>query len=329
MKKAIITGIGGQDGSYLAELLLEKGYEVHGVELPVPQDIRCNLVKNIEHLGDKVTTHFISLLDRQVVWSLVEKIDPDECYHLAASSFVSYDPNDEFETLQNNILGTHNILSAISGLSSGCRIFFAGSSELFGQAGSAPQDENTPFNPRSVYGITKLTGYNLVKYYREHHRIFACSGIFFNHESPRRGLQYVTRKITSTAAKIKLGLEEKLFLGNLDALRDWGYAPDYVQAIWLMLQKDEPVDYVLSTGQTHSVRDFVKIAFQHLDLDYQNYVEIEPIFFRSLEEVPLVGRPDKAQRELGWVPSKSFEEVVVEMVEHDLALLSSPLKKYI
>lgn len=316
MKRALVTGIGGQDGSYLAELLLDKGYEVHGIELPdVP-------LPNLAGIESRIALHRGSLLQADWLQRVVQGAAPDECYHLAASSFVSYRFEDEAKILENNIGGTHNLLAALKQQAPRCRFFFASTSEMFGAVEQAPQCETTPFRPRSVYGISKVAGHQLVEYYRRQHGLFACTGILYNHESPRRGLNFVTRKITSTAAKIKLGLESKLVLGNLDAERDWGYAPDYVRAMWLMLQHAEPLDMVIATGQKHTVRDFVSQAFAQVALDYRDYVEVSQEYFREKEAVPLLGDAARARDVLGWKPSRPFADIVREMVQHDLELHS-------
>jgi GDPmannose 4,6-dehydratase len=256
MKKALITGITGQDGSYLAEFLLEKGYAVHGMVRRVAIADPEHRLWRIKHLLDTIVLHSASLESYASIFGVVEKVQPDECYHLAAQSFVSYSFDDEFSTINTNINGTHHVLSAIKNRAPDCRVYFAGSSEMFGHAVETPQHEQTPFHPRSAYGISKVAGFDLTRNYREAHHLFACSGILFNHESPRRGFEFVTRKITSAVAKIKRGLSKELRLGNLEAKRDWGYARDYVQAMWLMLQQDQPDDYVIATSVSHSVREF-------------------------------------------------------------------------
>ena len=315
MKKVLITGIGGQDGSYLAELLLSKGYEVHGIELvgvPLP---------NLAQIETQLKLHKGSLLDAEWLTDLLQRISPDECYHLAAASFVSFRFEDEAKILKNNIEGTHNLLASLKTSSPLCRFFFAGTSEMFGNVDCSPQCEGSLFKPRSVYGISKVAGHNLVGYYRQQHSFWACTGILYNHESPRRGAAFVTRKITSTAARIKLGLENKLVLGNLDAERDWGYSPDYVNAMWLMLQAESPRDYVLSSGKLHTVREFTHAAFSAVGLDYRDYVEVSQEFYREKEHIPLCGDPRKAKSELGWQSSLSFQDMVSEMVQNDLLLL--------
>jgi len=320
MKKALITGIAGQDGSYLAELLLSKGYEVHGVVRRIAIEDTEHKLKNLRPVLDRIHLHVASLDNVLSMIKVIKDLVPDECYHMASSSFVSYSFEDEISILNNNVNSTHYLLAALREFAPSCRVYFAGTSEMFGNVASAPQDENTPFNPRSIYGISKVAGYHLVKNYRQQYGLFACTGILYNHESPRRGYEFVTRKIVSSAVKIKLGLQETLSLGNLDAYRDWGYAPDYVQAMWLMLQADAPDDYVVATGETHSVRDFVAAAFSALGLDYEKHVKVDPSFFRPAEKVPLCGNPAKAAERLGWRRTKSFMEIVEEMVAGEIAL---------
>ncbi len=317
-KKALITGLAGQDGSYLAELLLSKGYEVHGIVRRIAIEDVEHKLKNISHLIDRITLHTASLDNVLSLIKTVRNVSPDECYHLAASSFVSYSFEDEISILNNNVNSTHYLLAAIKEFAPQCRVYFAGTSEMFGTVSHSPQDETTPFNPRSIYGISKVASYHLVKNYREQYGLFACSGILYNHESSRRGYEFVTRKIVSAAVKIKLGLQEELVLGNLDACRDWGYAPDYVNAMFLMLQADHPNDYVVATGETHSVREFVGIAFSCLDLDYEKYVRVDPKFFRPAEKVQLCGDPKKSEQTLGWTRTRQFAEIVQEMVEQEM-----------
>lgn len=317
-KKALITGITGQDGSYLAEFLLTKGYEVHGIVRRVAFEDPEHRMWRIRHILDKLILHSASLESYASIFKAVENIRPDECYHLAAQSFVSYSFEDEFSTINININGTHHILSAIKEKSPECRFYFAASSEMFGLAKETPQKEDTPFHPRSPYGISKVAGFHLTRNYREAYDIFACNGILFNHESPRRGFEFVTRKITSSASKIKLGLATELRLGNLDAKRDWGYAGDYVQAMCLMLQHDKPDDYVISTGESHSVKDLLKLAFDYLKLNYEDYVVIDEKLYRPAEVNLLMGDFSKAERILGWRPKVRFEELVEMMVKTDL-----------
>lgn len=293
-KKALITGIAGQDGSYLAELLLSKGYEVHGIVRRIAIEDTEHKLKNLSGIHDKIFLHVASLDNVLSLIKTIKELVPDECYHLAASSFVSYSFEDEISILNNNVDSTHYLLAAIREFSPKCRIYFAGSSEMFGNADHSPQDESTPFNPRSIYGISKVAGYHLLKNYREQYGLFGCAGLLYNHESPRRGYEFVTRKIVSSAVKIKLGLENALTLGNLDAFRDWGYAPDYVNAMWHMLQDNSPDDYVVATGETHSVREFVETAFSYLDLDYKKFVKIDPKLYRPSEKIQLCGNPSKS-----------------------------------
>ncbi|MBW2064685.1 MAG: GDP-mannose 4,6-dehydratase [Deltaproteobacteria bacterium] len=318
MKKALITGITGQDGSYLAELLLEKGYEVHGIVRRVAIEQPQARMWRIRHLLDRIKIHSASMESYASIFEIVSKVKPDECYHLAAQSYVSYSFEDEFSTINTNLNGTHYILSAVKRQAPGCKFYFAASSEMFGNARESPQNENTPFHPRSPYGISKLAGFELTRNYREAYGLFALSGILFNHESPRRGAEFVTRKITSSAAKIKLGLENEIRLGNLDAKRDWGHSRDYVRAMWLMLQQDEPEDYVIASGKARSVRDFLETAFDYLGLDYEEYLVIDDQLFRPSEVNVLQGDASKARRKLNWHPLISFDEMVTEMVDSDL-----------
>jgi len=321
MKRALITGVNGQDGSYLAELLLAKGYEVHGVVRRDAMEDPVHRLVNIAGVRGDIRLHVGSLDNHLSIYKIVAAVRPDECYHLASSSFVSYSFEDESSIVANNFNATHSLLSSLKELASACRVYFAGSSEMFGDAKASPQSEATPFNPRSVYGISKLAAFHLARNYREHHRMFVAAGILYNHESPRRGHQFVTRKISSTVAKIKLGRAQNLSLGNIDARRDWGYAPDYVRAMYAMLQQDAPGDYVVATGVTHTVKQFLKAAFAVVDLDPERYVSVNPEHFRPSEAVSLCGDASLARRELGWAPSKTFEQVVEEMVLADLRLL--------
>lgn len=317
-RKALITGITGQDGSYLAEFLLSKGYEVHGIIRRVALEDPEHRLRRIQHILDKLNLHTASLESYASLFRVIENLKPDECYHLAAQSFVSYSFEDEFSTINTNINGTHYVLSAIKENVPECRFYFAASSEMFGNADATPQNEDTRFHPRSPYGISKVAGFHLTRNYREAYDIFACSGILFNHESPRRGYEFVTRKITSVAAKIKRGLAAELRLGNLAAKRDWGYAGDYVSAMWLMLQQDAPDDYVIATGVAHSVKDYVSICFDYVNLNYEDYVVIDENLYRPAEVNILQGDYTKAERKLGWKPSVGFEELVEMMVKADL-----------
>lgn len=318
-KKALITGITGQDGSYLAEFLLSKGYEVHGIVRRVALEDPTHRTWRINHIRNKITLHSASLESYASIFNIIEKIRPDECYHLAAQSFVSYSFEDEFSTMNTNINGTHAILSALKERASKCRFYFAGSSEMFGVAPQSPQNENTPLFPRSSYGISKLAGFHLTRNYREAYSMFACSGILFNHESPRRGFEFVTRKITNAVARIKMGLDKELRLGNLDAKRDWGFAGDYVKAMWLMLQQEKPDDFVAATGETHTIREFLELAFGHAGLDWHPFVREDPMFYRPAEIYELRGDYSKARKILKWEPATSFRELVCMMVDSDLA----------
>lgn len=318
MKKALITGITGQDGSYLSELLLEKGYEVHGVVRRVALEHPQARMWRIRHVLDQLHIHSASLESYASLFDIIADIKPDECYHLAAQSFVSYSFEDEFSTINTNLNGTHYVLSAIKRQASECKFYFAASSEMFGNVKETPQNENTPFHPRSPYGISKMAGFELTRNYREAYGLFALSGILFNHESPRRGAEFVTRKITSAAARIKLGLDREIRLGNLEAKRDWGHSRDYVRAMWLMLQENEPKDYVIATGESHSVQEFLETAFNYLNLDYRDYLIVDKELYRPSEVNILVGDASKARQELKWHPAVSFEELVKEMVDSDL-----------
>jgi GDPmannose 4,6-dehydratase len=317
-RKALISGITGQDGSYLAELLLAKGYVVHGIVRRVAIEDPEHRLWRIKHLLDEVELHPASLESYPSIFRVLANVRPDEVYHLAAQSFVSYSLEDEFSTLNTNINGTHYLLATLREVTPQARFYFAGSSEMFGEAGVSPQNEQTPFHPRSAYGISKLAGFELTRNYREAYRLHASSGILFNHESERRGFEFVTRKITSHAARIKLGLARELRLGNLDACRDWGHAREYVRAVWLMLQQKDPDDYVIATGESHSVREFLDAAFSYLGLDYKEHVIIDPKLYRPAEINLLMGDCSKARDRLGWTYSRTFKSLVHEMVEADL-----------
>jgi GDPmannose 4,6-dehydratase len=322
VKKALITGITGQDGSYLSELLLGKGYEVHGIVRRVALEHPQARMWRIRHLLDKIQIHSASMESYASIFNIISEIKPDECYHLAAQSFVSYSFEDEFSTIDTNLNGTHYVLSSLKRQAPDCRLYFAASSEMFGNVRETPQNENTPFHPRSPYGISKMAGLELTRNYREAYNMFALSGILFNHESPRRGAEFVTRKISLAATRIKFGAEKEIRLGNLEAKRDWGHAKDYVKAMWLMLQQDEPDDYVIATGTSHSVRDFLETAFNHVGLDYHDYLVIDDELYRPSEVNILEGDASKARKKLGWSPQVSFEELVREMVEGDLKWFS-------
>ncbi|OGR84403.1 MAG: GDP-mannose 4,6-dehydratase [Elusimicrobia bacterium RIFCSPLOWO2_01_FULL_54_10] len=323
MKRALITGITGQDGSYLAEFLLSKGYEVHGIVRRVAMEDPEHRLWRIKHFMNDLKLHAASLESFPSIYKVVRETGPDECYHLAAQSFVSYSFEDEFSTMNTNINGTHFMLAAIKELTPNCRFYFAASSEMFGKVEQVPQTEKTRLHPRSTYGISKVAGYDLTRNYREAYDLHASSGILYNHESPRRGFEFVTRKITSHAAKIKLGLAKELQLGNLEAKRDWGHARDYVQAMWLMLQQNKPEDYVIATGETHSVREFCDLAFRQVGLDYKKFVKIDPAFYRPAEVELLLGNAAKAKKKLKWKSKTPFKNLVKEMVETDIELLKS------
>ena len=331
-RSALITGITGQDGSYLAEHLLSLGYEVHGIVRRVAADDQQQRLSRIRHLlgassprgdrtGSAIHLHPASLENYASIFNVFSQTRFDECYHLAAQSFVAESFVDGFSTMNTNTMGTHYVLAAVREQQPECRVYFAGSSEMFGKVREMPQSEGTPFHPRSPYGISKVSGFHLTRNYRESYDMFCCSGILFNHESPRRGLEFVTRKITSTAARIKCGLANELRLGNLDASHDWGHADDYVKAMHLMLQQDEPDDYVIATGETHTVREFCELAFAEVSLDYRDFVRVDEAFFRPAEVHILVGDASKARRELGWEPRTKFADLVREMVAADLELV--------
>lgn len=343
MKRALITGITGQDGSYLAEFLLEKGYEVHGIVRRIAAEDINNRLNRINHLRDKIKLHPGNVENYSRVIEILDKVQPDECYHLAAQSFVHESFEDSFSTFMVNIDGTLAILNAIQKRRPKCKLYFAASSEMFGKVLESPQKEKTPFYPRSPYGITKVAGFELTRNFRESYGLFACSGILFNHESPRRGFEFVTRKITSSIAKIKKGQDNILTLGNLEAKRDWGFAGDYVEAMWLMLQQESPKDYVVSTGETHSIKDFLDLAFDHVNLKYElvdlhNLSEDEadkkvnelrnqkdkifviqhPRYYRPAEVNLLLGDSSKIRAELGWNHKTDLKSLVQMMLDNDL-----------
>lgn len=318
MKKALITGITGQDGSYLTELLLSKGYEVHGIVRHVALEHPQARMWRIRHLIDRIHIHSASMESYASIFNIIAEIQPDECYHLAAQSYVSYSFEDEFSTINTNLNGTHYVLSALKRQAPNCRFYFAASSEMFGKVKESPQTEETPFHPRSPYGISKMAGFELTRNYREGYGMFALSGILFNHESPRRGGEFVSRKISSSAAKIKLGLEKQIYLGNLEAKRDWGHAKDYVNAMWLMLQQEEPEDFVVATGTSHSVEEFLEAAFNHVSLNYRDHLVLDENLYRPAEVKLLQGNAANARKKLNWSPSISFQEIIIEMVDRDL-----------
>lgn len=316
-KKALITGVTGQDGSYLAEVLLQQGYEVIGM---VRRTSTVNF-QRIRHIQDKLILAQGDLLDQSSLVDIIREHRPQEVYNLAAQSFVPTSWKQPVLTGEFTALGVTRVLEAIRMVDPTMRFYQASSSEIFGKVREVPQTEKTPFYPRSPYGVAKVYGHWITVNYRESYDIFACSGILFNHESPRRGLEFVTRKVTHSAAKIKLGLAKELHLGNLDAQRDWGFAGDYVKAMWLMLQQDRPDDYVIATGKTHSVRQLCREAFSHLGLNWQDHVVVDPAFIRPADVDQLVGDTSKARQVLGWKPAVEFSELIAMMVESDLALL--------
>lgn len=323
-KKALITGITGQDGSYLAEYLLDLGYEVHGLVRRVALEAPERRVERISHIMDQITLHAASLESYPSIFHVISQHNFDECYHLAAQSFVAESFADGFSTMNTNINGTHYVLAAIRELRPECRFYFAGSSEMFGNVNEVPQKETTLLQPRSPYGISKVAGFHLTRNYREAYGLFGVSGILFNHESPRRGFEFVSRKTTSTVARIKLGLASELRIGNLEAKRDWGHAIDYVRAMHLMLQQPEADDFVIATGETHSVRELCEVAFAEADLDYREFVKVDERYYRPAEVDLLVGDASKAAKLLGWQPTYSFRELIREMVREDLRKQRQP-----
>ena len=324
MKIALITGITGQDGSYLAELLLDKGYQVHGIR----RRTSAFNTGRIDHLyrdwhdhNARLFLHYGDVTDSSILIKLIERVQPDEVYHLAAQSHahVSFDMAEHTGDVTG--LGTVRVLDAIRTLGSSAKFYQAGSSEMFGKVRESPQNETTPFYPRSPYAVAKVFAHWSTVNYRESYGLFACNGIMFNHESPRRGETFLTRKVTRAVARIKAGQQDKLYLGNLDAQRDWGYAQEYVEAMWLMLQQEEPDDYVIATGETYSVREFVELAFEYVDLDWRDHVEIDPKYRRPAEVDLLVGDASKARKRLGWATKTKFRDLVRLMVDADVALL--------
>ena len=322
-KRALITGITGQDGSYLADWLLSQDYEVHGVVRRVAIEDPERRFTRIRGILDDIKLHSANLESYPSLFHILSKNQFDECYHLAAQSFVAESFADGIATMGTNVSGTHYLLAGLRELQPDCRFYFAGSSEMFGRVNTVPQNEETRFHPRSAYGISKVTGFELTRNYREEYEMFCSSGILFNHESPRRSFEFVTRKITSAVARIKLGMQDELKLGNLDSRRDWGHAKDYVRAMHSMLQQDLPEDYVVATGETHTVREFCEYAFGHAGLNYEDHVVLDPQFFRPAEKHLLVGDFTKARKQLGWAPEIGFEELVCEMVDADIEYLSA------
>lgn len=345
-KKALITGITGQDGSYLAELLLKKGYEVHGLIRRVAAENGDQRLSRIFHIKDKIHLHPGTLESHGRILEIFDEIKPNECYHLASQSFVQESFEDCFTTFNTNINGTHHVLSALKRKSPNCKFYFAATSEMFGKVKETPQNENTKFHPRSPYGISKVAGFDLTRNYREAYNIFGCSGILFNHESPRRGFEFVTRKITKTIAEIKSGFTNLLVLGDLNAKRDWGYAGDYVEAMWAMLQQEKPDDYVIATGENRTIKELIDSAFKCVNLDYEIvdlhektpdeadkeieklkqqknkiFVIQHPRFYRPAEVYELRGDSTKARQILGWKPKVSFNELVEMMVKNDMGII--------
>ena len=316
-KIALITGISGQDGSYLAELLIKKKYKVYGICSPYK---KVNF-ENLKNIRKKIVIKKIDINNYSKIKKIIKNLKPAEVYHLAAQSFINYKFEDEFFNLNPNINGTHYLLSAIKNFSTKTKFYFAASSEIFGNSVKKKQDENTKFNPRSAYGISKVTGYHLTKNYREAYGIFACSGILYNHESPRRNKNFVTRKITYNLAKIHKNKKHKIFLGNINSKRDWGHAKDYVDAMWKMLQQNKPQDFVIGTGKLHSVKDFLKIAFGYFGLDYRKYIIIDKKFYRKNDKYILRANINKATKILKWKPKINFKSLVNEMVINDINLV--------
>ncbi len=316
--KALITGISGQDGSYLAELLLEKGYEVHGIIRRVALEDETHRLWRLRNIKKNIILHSGSLESFPSLAKIINKVQPNEIYHLAAQSYVANSFEDEFSTLNTNINGTHYVLASLKEFAPNSKFYFAGSSEMFGKTVETPQNEKTKFYPRSAYGISKVTGFELTRNYREAYNIFACTGILFNHESPRRGFEFVTRKISLAAAKIKNNLQKELRLGNIKAKRDWGHAKDYVKAMWLMLQQGKASDFVIGSGEQHSVEDFLSEAFKYVGLNFKDYLTVDKKFFRPAEVETLLADPNFAKKRLNWKPKTSFTNLVHEMVESDL-----------
>ena len=318
-KRALITGITGQDGSYLAEFLLARGYEVHGMVRRSSEE----KFDRIAHLGEKITLHQGDLLDQFSIAALLAKGEPSEIYNLAAQSFVPTSWNQPVLTGEFTALGVTKMLEAVRHTTPRARFYQASSSEMFGRVHESPQSETTPFYPRSPYGVAKVYGHFITVNYRESFNLFAASGILFNHESPRRGLEFVTRKVTNGVARIKRGLSSDLRLGNLDARRDWGFAGDYVEAMWKMLQADQPEDYVIATNETHTVRELCEVAFSHVGLDWRDYVKVDPLYIRPAEVDLLMGNPTKAKRQLHWEPKVNFKALIEMMVDADVARLTT------
>jgi GDPmannose 4,6-dehydratase len=317
VKRALITGITGQDGSYLSELLLNKGYEVHGL---VRKESYANKdkLKNIKHIKENLILHQGEVSNYATIYKLFSRIEFNECYHLSGVSFVDYSLESTRLIMDANFNSTSCLLDVITKVSKKCKIFYAGSSEMFGNPSVTPQTEETPFNPKTIYGISKVTSYYLLKQYREKENIFTCTGIIYNHESPRRGGEFVTKKIITSAIKIKKGLQKELYLGNIDAQRDWGYAPDYVEAMWKIMQQKAPDDFIISTGKLHSVREFTQMVFLYLDMNYLDYVKIDSKFFREGENNALCGDSSKIKKAFGWFAATSLSDTIKSMIESEL-----------
>ena len=321
MKKALITGISGQDGSYLAEFLLSKNYQIFGA---LNKDSK-NL-QNIEHLVNKIELVEYALNDSKITEDLIKKIQPDECYHLAGSSFVDYSKDNQDSILNNNVNSTNFLLESIKNYAPNCRFFIAGSSEMFGLSNESPQNENSLFNPQNVYGISKLKAFDLVKNYRQNYKIFACCGILYNHESPRRNPIFLTRKISQSVARIHLKIDDQIELGDIESARDFGYAKDYVEAMFLMLQNSQATDYIISSGNVYKIKDIIKIAFDYVNLDYKNFIKINPKFIRPSPQIQLFGNNSKIKKDLNWQPQTDIKKIIYEMIENDIVLIKTQNK---
>ena len=321
MKKALITGVSGQDGSYLAEFLLSKNYQIFGA---LNKDSK-NL-QNIEYLVNKIELVEYALNDSKITEDLIKKIQPDECYHLAGSSFVDYSKDNQDSILNNNVNSTNFLLESIKNYASNCRFFLAGSSEMFGLSNESPQNENSLFNPQNIYGISKLKAFDLVKNYRQNYKIFACCGILYNHESPRRNPIFLTRKISQSVARIHLGIDDQIELGDIESARDFGYAKDYVEAMFLMLLNSQATDYIISSGNVYKIKDIIKIAFDYVNLDYKNFIKINPKFIRPSPQMQLFGNNSKIKKDLNWQPQTDIKKIIYEMIENDIVLIKTQNK---